>query len=137
MPFEELPHTADFCLHVWASDMATLFVESARGMNDLAGYGLDENSKAERTFSTSAMDPESLLVAFLSELIYFAEKDHLAFDRFDLELDINFDKISNISTTLHGAAILSTKKMIKAVTYHNLKIQKTVKGFEVEIVFDV
>jgi SHS2 domain-containing protein len=31
----------------------------------------------------------------------------------------------------------SSEKAIKAVTYHNLKIEKTNQGFETTIVFDV
>jgi SHS2 domain-containing protein len=38
---------------------------------------------------------------------------------------------------LYGAPILSMDKAIKAVTFHNLQIQKTRRGVEVEIVFDV
>ena len=32
---------------------------------------------------------------------------------------------------------MSLNKTIKVITYHDLKIQKTPQGFEVEIVFDV
>jgi SHS2 domain-containing protein len=36
-----------------------------------------------------------------------------------------------------GAPVESQGKEIKAVTYHNLVIQKTQQGFETTIVFDV
>lgn len=137
MPFEEIPHTADLCLHVWAADLTSLFVESARGMNALARFRIAEKPRVERTFSTSAVDTESLLVAFLSELVYFAEQDRLAFDRFDLSLDLITGQPCRLSATLHGAPILSLDKVIKAVTYHNLRIQRTTQRYEMEIVFDV
>jgi SHS2 domain-containing protein len=137
MPFEEMPHTADWCLHVWAADLPHLFVESARGMNALSGISLVEGQKIERTFSASAPDVESLLVAFLSEMIYYAEHDHLAFDEYDLTLAREESTPFNLSARLHGAAIRSMNKSIKAVTYHNLRVKETGQGFEVEIVFDV
>jgi len=137
MPFEELPHTADWSLRVWAADLAHLFVETARGMNALAGIRLAEKPRVRRTFSTSAADTESLLVSFLSELVYYAEQDRLAFDHFDLSLDIEDGQPCRLSASLRGAPILSLDKSIKAVTYHNLQIRKTERGVEVEIVFDV
>lgn len=137
MPYEELPHTADLCLRVWAADLATLFVESARGMNAIAGYRLAEKPRFKRRFSTSAVDAESLLVAFLSELVYFAEKDHLAFDHFEMVLDLKNSRYFLLSATLNGAPLLAFDKVIKAVTYHNLRIQRTARGYEIEIVFDV
>ncbi|MDP2989694.1 MAG: archease [Kiritimatiellota bacterium] len=66
MPFEELFHTADWSLRVWAADMAGLFVDTAGGMNALAGTKLAEKPRVKRTFTASAPDAESLLVAFLS-----------------------------------------------------------------------
>jgi len=137
MPFEEIPHTADWSLLVWAVDLSTLFVESARGMTSLSGIRLAKKPRIVRTLSISAADKESLLVSFLSELVYYAEQDHLAFDHFDLNLDLEACQPCRLSAVLRGAPILSMDKAIKAVTYHNLHIHQTTRGYEVEIVFDV
>ncbi len=132
MPFEEIQHTADWCLHVWAADMAGLFAASAIGMNALAGVRLGEGPRVKRTFETTASDPESLLVTFLSELVYAAEQERLAFDRFEAKVESQVLKVE-----MEGAPIVSIDKAIKAVTYHNLQIRQTARGYEVEIVFDV
>ena len=137
MPFEELSHTADWSLRVWAADLTHLFVETARGMNALTGVKLAEKPRVRRTYTASAPDAESLLVSFLSELVYFAEQDRLAFDQFDLSLKLEDGQPFRLSATLRGAPILSLNKAIKAVTYHNLQIQQTARGYEIEIVFDV
>jgi SHS2 domain-containing protein len=137
MPFEELPHTADWSMHVWAEDLNHLFVESAKGMNALAGICLAEKPRVERIFTVSAPDLESLLVTYLSELVYFSEHDCLAFDIFNLLLSPEEKGVWQLNATLSGALILSSNKTIKAVTYHNLLIQQTGRGVEVEIVFDV
>jgi SHS2 domain-containing protein len=137
MPYEEIPHTADWCLHVWAADLAHLFVETAKGMNALAGTSLAEKPRITRAFTASAAELESLLVAFLSELVYYAEHDRIAFDNYDLSLELEDDQPCHLSATLRGAAILSMNKAIKAVTYHNLQIRQTGRGYELEIVFDV
>jgi SHS2 domain-containing protein len=132
MPFEEVFHTADWCLRVWAADLAGLFTESAIGMNALAGVRLAEGPRARRTFETAELDPESMLVAFLSELLNAAELERLGFDLFRIDVQGQTLKVE-----MEGAPLLSFNNAIKAVTYHNLQIQETARGVEVEIVFDV
>jgi SHS2 domain-containing protein len=60
------------------------------------------------------------------------EHERLAFDRFEFQIENQ-----KLSVELTGAALESLEKPIKAVTYHNLKIRRTGRGYEVEIVFDV
>ena len=132
MPFEELPHTADWALRVWAGSLPELFVEAARGMIALSGAQAGPGTRLTRTFEAEAPDLESLLVLFLSELVYAAEQEHLLFDAFEMEL-----KGNRLKASMSGAPLLTSNKSIKAVTYHNLQIRTTAAGFEVDIVFDV
>ena len=136
MPFEEIQHTADWCLRVWATTLSELFAESARGMNALSGMRLTPGPKTGRTFESTAPDPESLLVAFLSELVYAAEQEHFAFESFQVGVSEGLDGWK-LKVEMAGAPIESIDKAIKAVTYHNLQIRQTARGVEVEIVFDV
>jgi SHS2 domain-containing protein len=137
MPFEEISHTADWALRVWAADLDQLFEESARGMNDLSGTRLEESPQVQRDLSLSAADAESLLVAFLSELVYIGEQEHLGFDQIEVKTKRADTKSCSLRAVLHGARLFSQDKGIKAVTYHNLQIRQTGRGYEVEIVFDV
>ncbi len=132
MPFEELPHTADWALRVRAASLPELFAEAARGMNTLSGAQPALGSRISRTFTSTAPDAESLLVAFLSELVFAAEQEKLVFDTFEVTVEV-----PQLHVELSGAPILSINKLIKAVTYHNLQIRPTDSGFEAEIVFDV
>jgi SHS2 domain-containing protein len=132
MGFEEISHTADWSARVWAPDLPSLFVEAARAMNSLAGTVIGNNAHMRRTFETESPDVESLLVAFLSELVYYQEQENLAFDEFDVRISAQRLKIQ-----MEGAQIESVEKAIKAVTYRNLNIEKTDEGFETTIVFDV
>jgi SHS2 domain-containing protein len=132
MPFEEVPHTADLCLRVWANDLQALFVEAARGMNILAGVQLASGPAHRRVFVNTALDLESQLVTFLSELVFIAEHEAMGFDQFTLRFEGR-----SLHADMAGAPIEAIKKTIKAVTYHNIQIQQTARGWEVEIVFDV
>lgn len=130
--FEELSHTADWAMRVWAESLPMLFAEAARGMNALSGAQSTPGPRVSRTFTIKAPDVESLLVAFLSELVWAVEQENLVFDEFNVVL-----KGTKLNVIMSGAHILSFNKSIKAVTYHNLQIVKTEAGFQVEIVFDV
>ncbi len=132
MPFEEIPHTADWSLRVWAEDLPRLFSEAARGLNALAGTQFTPGPPVEHRLKLSAPDLESLLVNFLSELLFIGEQEKLAFHEFRINIHG-----SELEVVMAGTPVLSIDKAIKAVTYHNLHIIKTSEGFETEIVFDV
>jgi SHS2 domain-containing protein len=132
MGFEEIPHTADWAVRVWAADIPGLLAESAHAMNTLAGVITAAAPRLERIFDFEASDPEGVLVYFLSELLFLEEQDNLAFDAFDIVL-----AGGRVHVRMEGAPITSYDKAIKAVTWHNLKIGQTRRGLEVQIVFDV
>ena len=132
MGYEEIPHTADWSIRVWAQDLEGLLAEFARGMNWLAGARLAEGPRVKKSFETEEPDGESLLVAFLSELVYYAEQENMGFDDFVIEI-----KNDTLKVEMTGAPLISLSKAIKAVTWHKLEIRKSARGVEVEIVFDV
>jgi SHS2 domain-containing protein len=132
MGFEEVSHTADWSARVWAPDLPSLFREAARAMNSLSGTVIGTGDRVSRTLEVEGPDVESLLVAFLSELVYYQEQENLTFDSFDLRVAGQWLKVA-----MEGAEIESMDKAIKAVTYHYLKIATTPEGLETTIVFDV
>jgi SHS2 domain-containing protein len=133
MPFEEISHTADWSIRVWAEDLAKLLTESARGMYALANAEANKASRVKRELSLEAVDAESLLVAFLEELLYLSESEGLIFDQFKI-MQLTERKLNAM---MEGGALRSQEKEIKAVTFHNLEIRESERGLEVEIVFDV
>lgn len=132
MPFQELEHTADWTVRVWSQDLPGLFCEAARAMNSLTGIRLASAPRIRRTFRAHAEDPEALLVAFLSELVVAAEHERQGFDEFSVKLGPN-----RLQVRMAGAAITTSEKAIKAVTYHGLRIQLDGRGAWAEITFDV
>ena len=130
--FNEVEHTADWELQVWAPTMEQLLESAARGMNALAGVRLCQSPRIERKFSIDTADPETRLVSFLSELLYFGEMEGLGFDNFQLTIHGDI-----LKADVSGASIASIDKEIKAVTYHALEISKSPRGLDVKIVFDV
>jgi SHS2 domain-containing protein len=130
--FREIAHTADWELEVWAPNFPSLLVQSALGMYSLSGIQLKKDPKLELEFDLDAMDAESLLVDFLSELNFIRESQNLAFDEFDLDI-----KDFQLHARLGGKYIEYSSKEIKAVTFHQLRIIQIEGVLNVNIVFDV
>jgi SHS2 domain-containing protein len=130
--YREIEHTADWALHVWAPDLPGLFTQAARGMYALANTCLDLRQRHTCSLELTAWDAESLLVAFLNRLLYIGEDDGLAFDQFDLQVEEQA-----LHAGLSGGSIRSQDKVIKAVTFHDLAIQRAGGRLQVKIVFDV
>lgn len=130
--FREIEHTADWELEVWAPNFARLLEEAARGMYALAGIRLAASPRYERRLALVADDDENLLVNFLSELLYTAEMETLAFD--DIRVQV---ESCVLGAELRGAPIAEYAKEIKAVTFHRLNVQRLPDGLRVRIVFDV
>lgn len=136
MPFQELPHTADWSLRVWAPSLPLLFSESVRGMYSLSGARAASDPLVMRLLELGAADVETLLVAFLSELLNFSEQERLCFEDIQVELQ-QTNSEWKLKSQMAGAALVSLTRAIKAVTFHNLHIERTPKRYQVEIVFDV
>ena len=134
--FQERAHTADWELEVWSSGLAGLLEQAALGMLALMGIRLEEGLRQVRTLIVSGIDAESLLVRFLSEVLWLAEHEKLGFDTFEIEIK-GEDASLILDASMEGAPIISVDKEIKAVTYHNLEVRQTGNGLEAYIVFDV
>lgn len=129
-----IEHTADWSLRVRGRDLEQLFRHAAEGMAGLlAGDAQATDSPDKRSVNLTSYDTEGLLVDWLSELAYWAERDGFVFRDF---------RVSELTSTtlaamVHGAHVPELQKHIKAVTYHNLEIRRTGDDLEVTIVFDV
>jgi SHS2 domain-containing protein len=131
--YKEISHTADLSLSVWGETLVAFFTYAAIGMTKLMGKPSKEAAPAKRVLALTAIDMEGLLVEWLSELAFIAESENILFEDYSIAEMTGF----KINATLIGRISLKPLRMIKAVTYHNLKINRTDRGFETTIVFDV
>ncbi|MEE4262302.1 MAG: archease [Desulfobacteraceae bacterium] len=132
--FEEIEHTADRALKIYGRNLAELLLNAARGLNSLMkADGIINSTPVTKSIELKAMDPESLLVEWLSELAYWAEAEMLVFSKYDLQ------SISpkQVRALVHGKRATKLESQIKAVTYHNLEIVETDTGLAATVVFDV
>lgn len=131
--FEEIEHTADWAYRVRGNNLAELFIQAAQGLYLLVGMQLTPGAKITRSIELKALDRESLLVAWLNELLYLHESESLGFS----QLEIQRLEGTSLKAKVTGAPTQQWLKEIKAVTYHNLAIRNTESGLEVTLVLDV
>jgi protein archease len=132
--FEEIEHTADRALRIRGRNLEELLINAAGGllaiMNPVPSAC---DNTATRVIDLEALDAETLLVNWLSELAFWAETERLVFDRFDVE------QVSptHLRTIARGGRAERLERHVKAVTFHNLDIVRTAQGLTATVVFDV
>jgi SHS2 domain-containing protein len=134
MGFEEVEHTADKALRIFGINLKELMISAAEGMTQLMVADASKiSTEIEKSIELQAVDAESLLVEWLSELAYWAETEMLIFRKFWIT-DVT---ATRLQATVLGGKVAELEKHIKAVTYHNLEIIQIPQGLEATIVFDV
>ncbi len=131
--FEEIEHTADWAYRVRGKNLAELLIQATLGLYSLVGMQLAPGAQITRSIQLKGIDRESLLVAWLNELLYLHESEGLGFE----DIKINYLDETSIQAQVTGAPTQQWLKDIKAVTYHNLAICETESGLEVTLVLDV
>jgi len=131
--FEEVEHTADVAIRVWGRDLVTLFANAAYGMACQLAYPAEVVPVVEETIELRAYDAETLLVAWLGELLYLGERDGCVFTEFTM-LDVSSNELRAVA---RGGPVRHYRRHIKAVTFSELEIVRTSEGYETTIVFDV
>jgi len=131
--FEEIDHTADIGIRVWGQDLAELFANAAYGMFSLM---LDVECLPQtlsRAVEVESPDVETLLVDWLSELNYRRELTGEVYNRFDFQEVLP----TRLKATVAGTNGVQPRRVVKAVTFHDLAVKETPEGYEAAIVFDV
>ena len=130
---EDVEHTADRALRIGGRDLAELFANAALGMNSLMLSAAAGRPSIAKEIKLEAIDAESLLVAWLSELAFWAETESLVFTHFEF-LGISPTRLRAV---VRGDRVGAFEKHVKAVTFHNLVIRPEAGGLTATVVFDV
>lgn len=137
MPFEVLEHPADIGFRAFGGTPAELFSNAAVALLAIAA-DLDRAAPRERyNIHAEGQDWESLLVNWLSEVLWLYDGRGIAFKEFQVA-EIGPRSIS--ATGLgeprdpqrHPARLV-----VKAVTWHQLKVAETPQGWVAEVYLDI
>lgn len=137
MSYEILEHSADAMVRVYGRTLGELFTNCALAAMDILTDRSKVMPRESHRLSAQGATPEELLVHWLQEILYVVETKGFLFAEFTIE-SIDSGRVEGSGK---GEEIDFAKHdlytVIKAVTYHNLKIQPQGDKLMVEIVFDI
>jgi SHS2 domain-containing protein len=131
--FREVEHTADRAFTVRGGDLAELFALAAHALCAIQGQPTDTRETVSREVEVSGVDRETLLVNWLNEVLYLQDVHKECYSRFAVAAVSE----TSLRAFVHGEANASSRRTIKAVTFHGLRIERLADGWEATIVVDV
>ena len=135
--YEIIPHTADIGIKAYGRDLKDLFKNAAYGMFDIIADLDGLKASFTQAIEASAANKEELLVAWLGELLYHFYTKQIIFFDFDI-VELSDTAMKAVASGRHvGENRNRLKTEIKAVTYHELKIEEKDGAFTASIIFDV
>ncbi len=128
-----IDHTADWAIRITAPSAAELFRRAAFGLYHLAGMRLARRPRRTHPLQVEAADWESVLVAWLNELLFLKEQRNEAYP----EIEVVAIDHRHLSVLLRGGRVAAWTRDIKAVTYHNLQVVAGPDVWQATLVLDV
>ena len=135
--YQAIDHTGDLGMLVFGADLRELFAHAAWGLFDLMTDAERIEPRLNRDLTVEAIDLEDLMVRWLGELLY-AYDTH----RF-LAVNAAFHTLepTRLRATLRGdifdAARHPIDTEIKAVTYHQIAVERLGAGWQARVIFDI
>jgi len=135
--FKILDISGDVGLTAFGKSKNEVFINAAIGMYSLI-TGLDAVATTQTIdVSVESHSPDGLLVSWLNELIFHFD----AYGFIGKKIDIKEFSEKQISATVAGeefdAGRHEGKLLIKAATYHKLRIEKMNDSWEIDVIFDI
>ncbi len=134
--FEIFEHTADTGIIAYGKDLRQAFANAARGLFSLITELETVKEVLERDIEVSAADRDSLLVAWLNELIYIFDTEYILFKRFDIIRLGQRHLVARGYGEKVDRARHELKTGVKAATYHMLAVEQK-DGWRLQVLFDI
>ena len=141
--FEIIEHPADVGFLAYGQNLHELFESAALAMCSLASAPDQVTEREERHISATGADLESLLYAWLAEILAVADAEQLAFRRVVVtELqEPGRTSTGEVRGTAFGERFDRERHAagtyIKAVTLHQFSIEKTDSGYRARVFLDL
>ena len=135
--FRVLEHTADIGFEAFGPTREEVFANAGRALQNIM---VDLNSIVPREgleIQVEGADAGSLLVNWLSEILYHIDADGRLFHDFKVR-NLNDRSLTAIA---HGESFdrarHQVKLQVKAITYHQLTLDKTAEGWRAQVYVDI
>jgi SHS2 domain-containing protein len=134
---EILDHPADLGFRVRGNTMRELFGAAAEALMSVAVVMESVTPRSKHSMSAHADDPESLLVNWLSEVLYWLDGKKMVFRRFVLleagPTRVRAEAFGEPRDPSHHRG----KIIVKGITYHQLKLWQDETGWWADIYLDI
>ena len=133
--YEILEHKADLKIKVFGKTKKELFLNMMIAMSENMKPEIKKpNDYSKKEVKIKSVDLTSLLVDFLSEVLYLSQTNKEAY----FEININKLTETELEGELIGRKAARFNEDIKAVTYHELDIYQREDGlWEATVLFDI
>ena len=135
--FEILEHPADIGFRAFGDSLPELFARAAVAMLSIAGDPLAAEPRERYPLHVESADRESLLVDWLNEVLYWFDGKRIAFREFRVT---GFQDTAIEATAIgepRTAERHRSRLIVKAVTYHQLKIEQRDGLWTAEVYLDI
>ena len=137
MPFKLFGTTADVGVESAGKDLKQAFEEQAAGMFSIMTDLESVEPKISFDVEATGNDLESLLVAWLNELLFIYDAKKVFLGSFDIK---SFEE-GRVKAEVRGEEIDPArhplKTEVKAVTYHMLEVRQSDGGYATRVVYDI
>jgi SHS2 domain-containing protein len=135
MSFEEISHTADIKIRVRAPTLEALFSDTFDALMQVM-YGTDRKGGIIKEIQIESSDNESLLLDFLSEVLFVSEVKSIVF--FNTRISIHGSRLTaELSGEPFDPERHSGGSEVKGISYSGLSITHDANGYMLDIIFDV
>lgn len=136
-PFRILEHTADIGFRAWGASPAELFENAARAMMSIAADVEAIEAAQETPVEIEGEDFESLMVNWLSEVLYLFDSNEFAPKRFQVD-EIEPTKLrARLAGESREPRRHPWKLIVKAVTYHEIEVAEHNGRWETQVFLDI
>lgn len=140
MAYRFIEHTADIGVEIEATSFENLLSEALLALTDSLTEVGRVKLELDLAFDLVAPSREDLLVEWLSELVYLFETRSVLLRQADLEVEAEGSSW-RLRGTVRGEHYdpdrHEIKTLIKAVTYHQLRVRSSNTGWSARVIFDI
>ena len=137
LTYQIIDHTADLGIIVKGPDVKSLFILAAQAMTDLMVKGDISEKTAIRDVLVEGEDFPDLMVRWLGEILYLFEGENLMVHSIEIKSISPIQLKSILSLTGFEPEYHEVLREIKAVTYHQISVDKANDRWEARVIFDV
>jgi len=135
--YQLLEHTADMGIEAQGETPDALFRQMALGLREIMTGCVDIGQQSEIIVKVEGKCWEDLLVNWLGELVFLLEARHFLPGEFSIEqLDEN-RLVARVLGEIFDPARHYVDREIKAVTYHQVRVEQNEDGWVAQVFVDL